>query len=103
MPCSFRRRLGSTKLSYSFRSLRPSAGHSSRFASRPSRGTVTHVTRSRACNNSPGLTEMATDDHRLHLPKLDSDPQSVRQRVETMERLLEHLFVIPGTRRDVGL
>ncbi|WP_341632962.1 DUF4112 domain-containing protein [Sphingomonas agri] len=46
---------------------------------------------------------MATDDHRLHLPKLDSDPQSVRQRVETMERLLEHLFVIPGTRRDVGL
>ena len=46
---------------------------------------------------------MATDDHRLHLPKLDSDPQSVRQRVETMERLLEHLFVSPGTRRDVGL
>lgn len=46
---------------------------------------------------------MATGDHRLNLPKLDADPQSVRQRVETMERLLEHLFVIPGTRRDVGL
>lgn len=46
---------------------------------------------------------MATSDQRLNLPKMDSDPQSVRQRVETMERLLEHLFVIPGTRRDVGL
>jgi hypothetical protein len=46
---------------------------------------------------------MATGDHGLNLPKLDADPQSVRQRVETMERLLEHLFVIPGTRREVGL
>lgn len=46
---------------------------------------------------------MATSDQRLNLPKMDSDPQSVRQRVEVMERLLEHLFVIPGTRRDVGL
>lgn len=46
---------------------------------------------------------MATDDHRLNLPKLDADPQAVRQRVETMERLLEHLFVIPGIRREVGL
>jgi hypothetical protein len=32
-----------------------------------------------------------------------TDPQSVRQRVEAMERLLEHLFVIPGTKRPVGL
>ena len=39
----------------------------------------------------------------LHLPHLETDPQSVRQRVEAMEKLLEHLFVIPGTRRDVGL
>lgn len=46
---------------------------------------------------------MATGNHGLNLPKLDADPQSVRQRVETMERLLEHLFVIPGTRREVGL
>lgn len=46
---------------------------------------------------------MATGRERLNFPGLDSDPQSVRQRVEAMERLLEHLFVIPGTRRDVGL
>lgn len=46
---------------------------------------------------------MATSDQRLNLPKMDSDPESVRQRVEAMERLLEHLFIIPGTRRDIGL
>lgn len=34
---------------------------------------------------------------------LGGDPQSVRQRVEAMERLLEHLVVIPGIKRDVGL
>lgn len=32
-----------------------------------------------------------------------TDPQSVRQRVEAMERLLERLFVIPGTNQPVGL
>ena len=32
-----------------------------------------------------------------------SDPQSVRQRVEAMERLLERLVVIPGINRPVGL
>ena len=31
------------------------------------------------------------------------DPASVRRRVEAMERLLEGLFVIPGTNRRVGL
>jgi hypothetical protein len=36
-------------------------------------------------------------------PGFGTDPQSVRQRVETMERLLERLFVIPGTRQQVGL
>ena len=40
---------------------------------------------------------------RLPLPKLDTDPQSVRHRVEAMERLLERLVVIPGTRQQVGL
>jgi hypothetical protein len=34
---------------------------------------------------------------------LGTDPDSVRQRVEAMEKLLEHLFVVPGIRRDVGL
>lgn len=40
---------------------------------------------------------------RLSLPGLGNDPQSVRQRVEAMERLLERLFVIPGTKQPVGL
>lgn len=31
------------------------------------------------------------------------DPAAVRQRVEAMERLLEGLFVIPGTNRRIGL
>jgi hypothetical protein len=38
----------------------------------------------------------------LHLP-LRTDPQSVRQRVEAMEKLMERLFVIPGVRQPVGL
>ena len=37
------------------------------------------------------------------LPCLGTDPQSVRQRVEAMERLLERLFVIPGVKQPVGL
>ncbi len=36
-------------------------------------------------------------------PGLGSDPQSVRQRVEAMERLLERAFTIPGTNQKVGL
>jgi hypothetical protein len=39
----------------------------------------------------------------LPLPSIGTDPQSVRQRVETMEKLLEHLVRVPGTRRDLGL
>lgn len=42
-------------------------------------------------------------DHRLNVPGLGKDPESVRQRVEAMERLLERLVVIPGINRDVGL
>lgn len=34
---------------------------------------------------------------------LGTDPHSVRQRVEMMERLLERSFVIPGINRPVGL
>ena len=37
------------------------------------------------------------------LPKFDTDPRAVRQRIESMEKLLEGLFVIPGTKREVGL
>jgi Domain of unknown function (DUF4112) len=43
------------------------------------------------------------DFDKLSLPSMGKDPQAVRQRVETMERLLERLFVIPGTKRSVGL
>lgn len=32
-----------------------------------------------------------------------SDPASVRRRIEMMEKLLEGLFVIPGTKRTIGL
>jgi hypothetical protein len=42
-------------------------------------------------------------DQRLPFPTVGTDPQSVRQRVEAMEKLLERLFVIPGTKRTVGL
>jgi len=34
---------------------------------------------------------------------IGSDPASVRQRVEAMERLLERSFTIPGINRAVGL
>ena len=46
---------------------------------------------------------MATKEHKLPLPTLGSDPASVRQRVEAMERLLEGLVVIPGTKQKFGL
>ena len=36
-------------------------------------------------------------------PGLGTDPQSVRQRVEALERLMERMFVIPGLNRPVGL
>ena len=42
-------------------------------------------------------------DERLPFPSLGTDPQSVRERVEAMEKLLERLFVIPGTKQQVGL
>lgn len=34
---------------------------------------------------------------------MGNDPPSVRQRVEALEKLLEGLFVIPGTNRRIGL
>ena len=42
-------------------------------------------------------------DERLPFPRVGTDPRSVRQRVEAMEKLLERMFVIPGTKRQVGL
>lgn len=37
------------------------------------------------------------------MPRVGTDPQSIRQRVEAMERLLERLVVIPGINRPLGL
>jgi hypothetical protein len=42
-------------------------------------------------------------DERLPFPRIGTDPASVRQRVEMMEKLLERMFVIPGTKQPIGL
>src|SRR5438045_4093520 len=42
-------------------------------------------------------------NERMPFPKFGTDPTSVRQRVEVMERILERMFVIPGLNRPIGL
>lgn len=42
-------------------------------------------------------------DRKPPLPGLGTDPASVRKRVEALEKIMERLFVIPGTSRGVGL
>lgn len=42
-------------------------------------------------------------DEQLPFPRLGSDAQSVRQRVEAMEKLLERMFVVPGINKPIGL
>ena len=42
-------------------------------------------------------------EDRRPLPGMATDPQSVRRRVEALERVMERLFVIPGINRPVGL
>ena len=42
-------------------------------------------------------------DDKLPFPRVGTDPESVRKRVEAMERILERLFVVPGLNRPVGL
>ncbi|WP_339693705.1 DUF4112 domain-containing protein [uncultured Parasphingorhabdus sp.] len=37
------------------------------------------------------------------LPDVSRDPQSVRNRVEAMEKVLERAFVIPGINRPIGV
>ena len=43
------------------------------------------------------------DSDRRPFPALSSDPQSVRTRVEALERAMENLFRLPGVNRGVGL
>ena len=44
-----------------------------------------------------------TDSDRRPSPALSSDPQSVRTRIEALERVMENLFKVPGLIRGVGL
>jgi hypothetical protein len=36
-------------------------------------------------------------------PKLSNEPRAVRARIEALERVMENLFRLPGTKRGVGL
>ena len=47
------------------------------------------------------IDEMAAQFDRM--PGMARDAQSVRQRIEMMEQVLENVFTIPGTRFRVGL
>ena len=47
------------------------------------------------------IDEMAAQFDRM--PGMGRDAQSVRQRIEMMEQVLENVFTIPGTRFRVGL
>lgn len=44
-----------------------------------------------------------TDQAQAVLAKLQKDPQSVRQRVEVIEKVLERSFTLPGTKQQFGL
>jgi hypothetical protein len=47
--------------------------------------------------------EQPTPKLRKEMPGLGTDPQSVRNRIESMEKILERMFVIPGINKPVGL
>ena len=42
-------------------------------------------------------------DPKALVPPLGNDPASVRQRVESLEKIMERMIVIPGLRQGVGL
>ena len=42
-------------------------------------------------------------EDRRPFPGIATDPQSVRTRIEAMERLLERIITIPGTNQKIGL
>ena len=50
--------------------------------------------------NSIGI---AANDRQDTMPGLGTDPASVRQRVEALEKIMERLIVIPGIKQRVGL
>ena len=47
--------------------------------------------------------DQPTPKMKREMPRLGSDPASVRQRIEGMEKILERMFVIPGINKPVGL
>jgi hypothetical protein len=47
--------------------------------------------------------DQPTPKMRGPMPGLGSDPHSVRQRIDAMEKLLERMFVVPGINKQVGL
>jgi hypothetical protein len=49
------------------------------------------------------IIDQPTPKMRREMPGLGTDPQSVRQRIEAMEKVLERMFVIPGINKPVGL
>jgi hypothetical protein len=51
-------------------------------------------------SNGPG---QPTPKMRRQMPGLGSDPHSVRQRIDAMEKILERMFVVPGINKPVGL
>ena len=42
-------------------------------------------------------------EDRKPFPRLGTDPDSVRRRVEALERVMERMIIIPGINRPVGL
>jgi len=42
-------------------------------------------------------------DEKLPFPSVGTDPHSVRQRVEAMEKLLERMVILPGINKPIGL
>jgi hypothetical protein len=49
------------------------------------------------------MTQRATRIDILDTLPIGRDPAAIRKRIETMEQLLERMFVIPGINRPVGL
>ena len=49
------------------------------------------------------IIEPPTPKMKREFPSLGSDPASVRQRIEGMEKILERMFVVPGINKPIGL
>ena len=48
------------------------------------------------------MMDVRQEDRKM-LPGLGSDPESVRRRVEALERIMERAVIIPGINRPIGL